>query len=264
MISKEDDIGKTDDWSGISTIETDTGGFMSVQNLDSSMSFAEHQRIAFAARKFLVSFDAGEEHWANRPDDTDKADATTAFANLKDCYETSDSDFTMKISKGIHQPKTDPHMQIRLSSDEYSVLFHLNVSATEADGKPAGLTGRFHWEAHSYSCKFGGMIFSWPENAGEPKKKDTYYRSARRNSISHAGLAAAVREHERAERARIFTERKAKVLGPALNEFIKLKGKGGFPFIKKEHKEVLYSEGEVSIGNRTVAWNEAKGIYEEA
>lgn len=182
MIIKPDDIktsSASGGWDGNSENES-TG--ITNPNLESSMSWAEHQRIVFEARSLLPVGDIPFTTPPNR-------DGRDAFKDLQSAYQDSRSRSELKVSKGIHQPFTNPHLQLVLLTSFGSGAtlqtktntFHLDVSAIDSPDLP----DRFQWKGVQFSVVVGANTYSWPESVTRQLKQ----RSAtRRNSISASDL----------------------------------------------------------------------------
>ena len=187
MITQPDQIGKSSDWDGLSE---NAHSISKVLNLDSKMDFKEHQRIVFEARRLL----AGPMNLG----DKSATPAGKALALLKNAYESSDADYVLKISKGIHQPTSNPHMQLKLKHGGKKYLYHLDVSMSEE--RIEGLSEEyFHWEGVQFSAKFGDDdIARWPLMAAVKAKP--YAR--RRMSIAPDGIKDEIERLAAVERAR--------------------------------------------------------------
>lgn len=210
MIVKEADVKQGATWDGTSALE---GGAVG-ENLDSQMPFPEHQRIVVEAKSLLASFDAKAISiaWMNRANGNVGAGA---FGKLKTCYDGSDTNMTLTVTKGIHQPYSNPHLTLSLKQGASAPLvFHLNVSAVRLSGGEArGVSqNRFNWKGVQFTFVGRGSSFKWPENATVVGKSRR--GRLRRQSISHAGIsdandtfdadqavARAKAEKERAEKA---------------------------------------------------------------
>lgn len=194
--------GEGNTWDGRSI---DSATDIEHPNKETAMDWAEHQRIVFNARRLVTS---AVPH---------TGEVKKAFKALKSAYEEESSRTVLRVSKGIHQPEANPHMQLKAESTfltpgptrdsppvrTLSVLtFHLNVSAVDIPVTP-GLAERFHWEGVQFSFLHGGTTYCWPTLAQPPTGK---VRTQRRVSISSAGLAAHVAEHTRLEAVRVAKE----------------------------------------------------------
>jgi hypothetical protein len=104
MITLPQDVHQGGNWSGTSTDHGRT-----VRNLESLMSWPEHQRIVVGARGLLVSLDYPQK-------DQDENLAKKALVVLKEAYTTS-SNGVLYGTKGIHQPYLNPHMQLTVEID---------------------------------------------------------------------------------------------------------------------------------------------------
>lgn len=187
------------DWSGVSSIEQD-GAYVDKPNLESTMDFAEHQRIVVEARGLLQ----GQIAHADR-------DAKQMFEDLAKVYNEATPGMVLVISKGIHQINSDAHILVRLVKEvdknnaKAGVNFHLNVEPINLDNPNV----RFQWKAFQFKgwAPKNGPAYFWPE-PGRSARKDK-----RRNSISSVDLAAhllKVREMEiAAEKLNLATERNA-------------------------------------------------------
>lgn len=170
-----------------------------VPNKETAMTWAEHIRIVLEAGKLL----AGE--------------VPEEFADLKHAYHGersgsgtgSVSSVELYVSKGIHQPETNPHIQLETEaqlltrdnpSDKKSKLvprtdvppriwkYHLNVSAVDTPQKGDS----FQWVGVQFSRQVGNTIHVWPKSATIVMKSPVT-TIGRRNSISSADLDAHVK-----------------------------------------------------------------------
>jgi hypothetical protein len=182
MITLPEDVLSTDasgGWDGVS-VDSNTG--FENPNKETSMDWAEHQRIVCEARKLL----AGNI-------EISPSAVKKAFKELQSAYNDSNSRSVVKVSKGIHQPATNPHLQLRVvttfrnqgETQEKLAKFHLDVSAVDTKE----LDGSFQWVGVQFSFKEGARYYKWPANASPVIKK-----SARRNSISFAKLDEHIQE----------------------------------------------------------------------
>jgi hypothetical protein len=178
MITLPADVKKGANWDGVSK-DPNTGAM--VNNLESAMSFAEHQRIVCGARDLLVNMDfTAVDQQANL--------AKAALMILKAAYCDVDGG-TVYISKGIHQPYGNPHIQLTVEKDGDDHLFHLDVSAHEVVSDDSGKE-HFHWRGVCFSARvknnaaFGDPntfdTFFWPQGVAPTPKR---FRD-RRDSIS--------------------------------------------------------------------------------
>jgi len=160
-------------------------------NLDTTMDWVEHQNIVVEARKLVATPIALDE-----PGEDGKT-AQKYFSWLHDAYNSPGvgAHKTLKVSKGIHQPHVNPHIQLQVTLDRKSVLFHLDVSAKDlpADAR-APVTPNvqyFRWEPVQFSCVVGGNTFRWPAAAVtqvvKPRDPGVPGRT-RRQSISSQSL----------------------------------------------------------------------------
>jgi hypothetical protein len=168
------------------------------KHLESSMDFAEHQRIAFKARKLLAG-DLGV------PDNA----AGRKLKELKDAYEAGDANDVLYIAKGIHQPNINPHMQLQLKRGKSTWhTFHLNVSVSDVDipGLPQKY---FHWVGVQFTAIHGTQTACWPLNP----VWDSKFNHARRhlsiapkdiqatiNAIANDNVLAEKKARDKAER----------------------------------------------------------------
>jgi hypothetical protein len=209
MITLPADIKKDDNWNGYSM---DQGA--QVKNLDSGMGFPEHQRIVCAAKTFIATMAYSDEELGENV-------AREALMILKEAFTDPDGG-AVYITKGIHQPNYDPHIQLKV--DGHDRLFHLNVSAEEnvqaIDGH-----GFFHWKAVSVSARVRNHrgdpetqfdYAQWPAGVAAKLRRD----ANRRNSISSGRLLTLNAEIQaELDRARAQSERdtlKNKIVAAAL------------------------------------------------
>ncbi len=159
-------------------------------NKETAMDWAEHQRIVCEAR-LLVQ---GDAPGAGVP--------KKVFKQLKSAFTELNSRSVVRVSKGIHQPKVDPHLQLRVTTDfgaqQSSHKFHLNVSAV-AVADPGGLGDeRFQWKGVQFSfVHTDGLTYKWPAVAAINNKGS---HRTRRLSISTAGLQEHIDEQLRLQR----------------------------------------------------------------
>lgn len=189
-----------DKWDGKSLIEQDGGGVAQKDNLESTMNFAEHQRIVVDAKALLAGAIA-----------TGNAQATAMFENLQKTYNENTPGMVVVITKGIHQIGSDAHIQVRLVAEAQraqanaGVKFHLNVEDVALDTD--GLIRRSQWRATQFKGWIGKTAYWWPA----PERRIS--KDRRRNSISAVDLAAHVlhmeEEARAAEKLKADTEKNA-------------------------------------------------------
>src|SRR5262245_49162921 len=120
----QQDIRKDPDWDGKSV---DSKTQRNEPNLESSMSFEEHLRIVSEALRTLLAVPVT---WSN---DKKFKRPWVWLDKLKDAYDDPEHLYTLLITKGIHQPITNPHMQLKLDyvdptdGTEESITYHLDV-----------------------------------------------------------------------------------------------------------------------------------------
>jgi hypothetical protein len=178
MITLPGDIQQDPGWDGRTGFD---------RHLESDMDFEEHQRIAFNALQLL----------AGKLDVADNA-AGKKLEQLKEAYESGDAEDVLYISKGIHQPNTNPHMQLKLKRGDKSYTYHLNVSVSDAD-IPGLSQGYFHWIGVQFTAEAdsGKVNACWPLAAAH----DTKYRHARRRwSIAPKDVQGTIEAIARARR----------------------------------------------------------------
>ena len=186
MITMPADVLATDvsgGWDGESE-DTNTGRIN--PNKETGMSWAEHQRIVCAARSLLVT----EIQLA--PDAVKKV-----FESLKAAFNEQDSKYVVRVSKGIHQPTVNPHIQLYLQGtyrqqgqtflQDHGKMFHLNLSAVDTAEK----SDSFQWKGVQFSYKHNGMFYQWPVNAPITMKSMAV---GRRNSVSSVDLQTYIRK----------------------------------------------------------------------
>jgi hypothetical protein len=226
MITMPADVLQADEgtvgfsWDGTSPHPV-LGGVM-VPNKETTMDWAEHQRIVFNARKLMASWKPAE-HTGKGKD---------AFRALKDAYDGSNKDRSvLKVSKGIHQPETNPHLQVRVvatfhnveqgTSMSHTYTFHLNVSATELKDVK-GLDDSFQWEGVQFSFEDANFWYRWPVLAVPARTKNS--APTRRYSISYASLTEHMNDlaEQEKERVRLEAQEQAKLKAANLEESINL------------------------------------------
>jgi hypothetical protein len=204
-----------------------------VPNKDTTMNWAEHQRIVCNARKLLTS-------WTS---DKHKGKAKDAFKALNDAYNTPDSRSEMRVSKGIHQPLTNAHLQLRVVASFGSVskgtdanavyTFHLNVGATEIKGID-GLEDRFQWEGVQFTYENAKVWECWPALPVAPRMKES--SASRRLSISAVSLAAHQRSLDEARKAEERLDAQTTLEGQIQKALDTLKEKEGLTLRKLKNE----------------------------
>jgi hypothetical protein len=177
MITLPEHVLSTDECGGWDGTSVDLNTNDVVPNKETSMSWAEHQRIVCEARSLLTG------NIVMSPSAVKKT-----FLELQSAYNKSDSRSVIRVSKGIHQPATNPHLQLRMVTTFYQQggqaqekisKFHLDVSAQDTPE----MADRFQWVGVRFSLKEGATVYKWPANANPVISK-----KARRNSVSFADL----------------------------------------------------------------------------
>jgi hypothetical protein len=130
--------------------------------------------------------------------DVDDSGPGEKLIALKDAYDRNwDSDF-LYIMKGIHQPTSNPHMQLKLEFEDsldnkkHKYLYHLDVSASE-DGIKGLSADYFHWVGVQFSAtkdKDNEVVAYWPKDNVKLTKKD----SRRRMSIAPINVQGKIEE----------------------------------------------------------------------
>ena len=211
MITRPEDVlstGESGGWDGRS-IDPNTN--VEHDNKETAMDWAEHQRIVCEARKLL----AGEIELS--PSDVKKA-----FRELQSAYNDASSRSVVKVSKGIHQPTVNPHLQLRVVTTfrngqqvtEAVRKFHLDVSAVDTPE----MDGRFRWTPVQFSFKHtNDQRYKWPLAANPVIKK-----RERRLSVSSVELSAhlqALELERQKEAARLESEAEDRKLRGWLAEY---------------------------------------------
>lgn len=152
-------------------------------NKETAMPWSEHQRIVCAAVHLLQGEPPGN------------AAVKKIFKQLKSAYVDPPGRSVVRVSKGIHQPTVDPHLQLRTITDfgDENISyhkFHLNVSAVAIPATDNLEDDRFQWTPVQFTfLHTNNQTYAWPalpvpvERKGDPK---------RRLSISAADLKAHV------------------------------------------------------------------------
>lgn len=211
MITRPEDVlatGESGGWDGRSV---DPKTNIEHPNKETTMDWAEHQRIVCEARRLL----AGEIEIA--PSDVKKA-----FRELQAAYNDANARSVVKVSKGIHQPTVNPHLQLRVVSTfrngqevrEVVRKFHLDVSAVD---EPE-MDGRFRWTGVRFSFKHtNDQRYTWPVAANPVIRK-----RERRLSVSSVDLAAhmqALELERQQEAARLQSEAEDRKLRAWLEQY---------------------------------------------
>jgi hypothetical protein len=229
-----------------------------VPNKETAMDWAEHQRIVCNARKLLTSW-TPDKHTGKVKD---------AFKALNDAYNTSGSRSVMRVSKGIHQPETNAHLQLRVVTEFGSVAkgtaasvvhtFHLDVAATEVKGVD-GLDDRFQWEGVQFSYKNAARWECWPALAVVPRMKNS--TASRRLSISAVALAAHQTALAEARKEKERLDAQATLEGQILKALAVLEEKEGLTLRKlKNEPPARFWKG---TGKAFVVNRYGKGHYVE-
>ena len=186
---------------GGSIAELLTGHPVILPTADSSV------RIAFDALQ-LLSGDLG-----GVPDNA----AGAKLKALKEAYEGGDADDVLYISKGIHQPRSNPHMQLQLKRGKGTwYTYHLNVTMAEdlIDGLAEDY---FHWVGVQFTAEatsvYGNQQASWPLVATMDVKGR---HNRRRQSIAPKNVQARIEAIARAEQEE--RERQEKIENARLAE----------------------------------------------
>lgn len=161
-------------------------------NKETAMDWDEHQAIVFGARGLLgdgtFGAEIGKQNYIS-------GDVRVAFKQLYAAYAKNGVS-VVRVSKGIHQPTVDPHLQLRTSTqhDGGPVLhhkFHLNVSAEPVTGVDGLATGRFKWMPVQFAMKHvDKTLYKWPRIVTSSRKDKQTSLKLRRLSISTTDLQA--------------------------------------------------------------------------
>lgn len=192
-----------------------------VPNKETSMPWSEHQRIVAESAKLLVG-DAVPEIFHNLRIALGIISSKKPMGGEEMQEETA----TIYVSKGIHQPQTNPHMQIETEtktirtkgkgrgkttreSKVYIQRYHLNVSV-EVRKDITGMSGRFTWQGVQYTAlDSDGKTVAWPVGVSIFMKLPTSDKM-RRNSVSGSDYAEKVaqiaKEIEKAKLDAAFDE----------------------------------------------------------
>lgn len=197
MITRPDDVLSTDECGGWDGRSVDPQTDLEHPNKETAMDWSEHQRIVCEARKLL----AGQIEIAPRA-------VKEAFRELQAAYNDADSRSVVKVSKGIHQPTVNPHLQLRMVTtfrngqvvNEVVRKFHLDVSAIDTPE----MADRFKWTGVQFSFVHNNQTYKWPLAANP-----VIVKRERRKSVSTTDLAAHVQALElerQKEAARLLAE----------------------------------------------------------
>lgn len=195
MITMPEHVLATDAFGGWDGRSVDPNTNKEHPNKETGMDWAEHQRIVCAARGLLAS-----------EIETAPSTVKQAFKELQSAYNTADSRSVVRVSKGIHQPEDNPHIQLRVvtkfgQGQEAVRKFHLDVSAQDTPLKDEA----FQWAGVRFSFKHVNNRYYWPLAASPIVRKD-----ARRKSISSVDLEAhVILMAEIAAEAKLEEEKKA-------------------------------------------------------
>lgn len=239
MITLPADILKIEGWDGTSTVTHDNGNSTTYDNLESNMTFTEHQRIVVRAAGLLKAFTEEASGWGDNEDDNA---AKSAFLALKACYEDSDSPHAVYIAKGIHQRDDDPHLQLHLkaSNTEKKRKFHLNVTVSRT-GLDLGkdLANKFVWAPAQFVWKGTNKNYFWPKGVSTTSRK--------------RGQSMSLSDHMAREKDIAQIRAYAK--------FIELLTAGHYGFVKDKDKKPLFQGQVVEVKPKT---GEAKKLSYDA
>lgn len=162
-------ITAADNWSGMSEDPNQPG--VLVPNLDSKMDLEEHRRIVLeAAALFTGPFPAYA------------GPAWESLRQLRTVFTTTTKE-PVYISKGIHQPTVDPHIQLTMAvkndNTTKNVQFHLNLTAVDRGDDRSG-TMRYTWKAVQFTAVAGNVLAAWPQAVARKVKE----QNIRRLSVS--------------------------------------------------------------------------------
>ena len=188
MITMPSDVLASDvsgGWQGQS-VDRNTGKMN--PNKETGMTWAEHQRIVCDSRLLLAT------DIQLAPEAVQKA-----FAKLRSAFTESPSKFRVKVSKGIHQPTVNPHIQLYVQGTfrqqgvtylkDHGTKFHLNLSAVDT----AEMSDSFQWKGVQFSYKHDNLSYQWPVNAPVTMKSRAV---GRRNSVSSVDLQAFINKQK--------------------------------------------------------------------
>lgn len=231
MITLPADILKIEGWDGTSTITHESGKSSTYENLESSMTFAEHQRIVVRAAGLLKAFTEEASGWSDNEDDTA---AKSAFMALKACYEDADSPHAVYIAKGIHQRDDDPHLQLHLKvpGGDKKRKFHLNVTVSRTGlDLGSGNENKFVWAPAQFVWKGNAKNYFWPKAVATTSRR--------------RGQSMSLSDHMAREKQIADIRAYAK--------FIELLTAGQYGFVKDKDKRPLYQGQTVDAKPKTGA-----------
>lgn len=219
MITMPADVTAGGGWDGQSPHPHKPGEL--VPNKETQMDWAEHQRVVCGARTLLTS-------WTS---DKNTGDAKKAFQTLYDAYYTTDKHIVLKVSKGIHQPETNPHLQIHVEKsfgdgNSAHYTFHLDVAAVDVINV-AGAEERFMWEGVQFKYENAKVWANWPVLAAARQMK-MRNGPARRLSISSVDLLKHKAALEEAKKREALADQKATTKALIEAALIKLEADSGF------------------------------------
>ncbi len=253
-------ITEDGNWAGVSKDSNDQ--FQDNQNTETTMGLEEHRRIVLAAVSLFLP--------ANGAFLTENSRPAEYLRQLKAVYTTT-SNKALKISKGIHQPTVNPHMQLTLDVDidgkTIPVAFHLNVSARDKGDDTSG-ERRFVWEGVQFTAAGHGQVACWPKQVNVLCKET---KSMRRRSIGQSDwdqvVEAVAAAKLKAEQKKVTNANRAEETAfiqawtlYRKNNFAKVKGlTGSLADIQKTLKE----SGEFKQGGTviTCTFNKAKKTF---
>lgn len=184
VLIKASEVGNRGGWDGTSP-HPQTG--VQVPNKETAMDWTEHQNVVAASASLMAGTGIPE-----------------IFENLRIALgnvSPKDKKASIYVTKGIHQPHTNPHIRIETEtftklgngwSNAYVQTYHLNVSAKEQPDI-TGMANRFSWTGVQYTFGEGGVGECWPVGVARTMKLRNGV-AGRRNSVSGPEYAAKVKQ----------------------------------------------------------------------
>jgi len=242
------DVGIEGNWNGISE---DKNSGLDVSNYETAMDLNEHKRIVVEAATLFL-----KQGWP-------QVMANGAWEKLlvlkNACTKTNN--LVILISKGIHQPLTNPHIQLAIDSLDYpdTLRFHLDLSADDKNYERAHSGGDmlFVWRGVQFTAVDRQHKAAWPPNATVTAKAT----NIRRRSITPEGLKQVqekIKQFE-AKEAQDKIDLANKALYNEITKAFATFTKSNFKTFKGANKgellETLKSKGSAEIDGRKFSYN---------